>query len=96
MTQHDLKLNERFFDAINNGIRTFDIRKDEGRFNIGDTIKYYCVDDDKNEITVPNYKTNTEVPLRVYCAIIYILTHDDYPFGVPDGYCVLGIKRTSM
>ena len=27
MTQHELKLNTKYFDSINNGIRTFDIRK---------------------------------------------------------------------
>lgn len=95
MTQHELKVNERFFDAINNNIKTFEIRKFDRDYKVGDTIRMVCVDDDKAIITVPNYKEGKEsVPLRVYAVITYILTHDDFPMGIPEGYCVMAIKRT--
>lgn len=92
MTQHEMKLNTRYFDSINNGIRTFDIRKANPKYRIGDTIRYECVDDDGKSILVPNYRANTETPLKVYVAIVYILTHEDHT-AIPEDYCILGIKK---
>lgn len=94
MTQHELKVNERFFDAINNNIKTFEIRKFDRDYKVGDTIRMVCVNDDREIVTVPNYKEGKEsVPLRVYAVITYILTHEDFSV-IPDGYCVMAIKRT--
>lgn len=92
MTQHELKLSYKHFDAINNGIRTFDIRKYNEKYRIGDTIRYDCVDEDNKTILVPNYRANTDTPLKVYVAIVYILTHEDHT-AIEEGYCVLGIKK---
>jgi len=38
MTEHVLKLNQRYFDAVKNGIKTFEVRKDDRDFKLGDTL----------------------------------------------------------
>lgn len=95
LTQHELKLNQRFFDAVNNGIKTFEIRKYDRDYKVGDTLRLVCVDDNREVVTVPNFKEGRDnVPLRIYACINYILTHEDFPAGIPEGYCVMAIKRT--
>lgn len=95
MTQHELKVHQSIFDAINNDIQTFLIRRMKYDFKVGDTLKMYCINDDNDIVTVPNYKEHKiNVPLRVYACVTYILTHDDNPDGIPEGYCVMSIRRT--
>jgi hypothetical protein len=89
MTEHRLKLNRKYFDAVKNGIKTFEVRKDDRDFMIGDTLYLYETDD-YGEYVV------TELGIRptpIEAIVTYILTHDDFPDGVPEGYVILGIKR---
>lgn len=100
MTKHDLKLNDRYFDAVANGIKMFEIRKDNRGFRVGDTLEMYRVDDDGKYLTgtVWEGKRLTEnIPTSkvdyVEVKVKYILTHDDFPDGIPEGYVVMSIER---
>lgn len=94
MTQHEIRVHRDYFDAINNEIKTFIVRKDNWTYKVGDTLKIYCSDDENNIVTVPNYKDNLQVPLRIYACITYIQTHEDCPNGIPEDYIIIGIRRT--
>ena len=94
MTQHVVKINKTYFDAINNGVKNFAILRDK-EYRVGDTIKVLCVDNDGTQITIPNYKESKEVELRCYAVVLYIEDSDDYPIDIlQDGYVVVGFKKT--
>lgn len=97
MTQHTLKLNQQYFDAVNNGIKNFAIVKANKGLNIGDTIKFVCTDDYGDVITVPNYKhpEAKEVELRTIVVIQYIQTWEDCEY-IAEGYCIVGFKKAIL
>ena len=103
MTQYALKLNDRYFDAVANGTKTFEIRKDDRGFRVGDTLVLYRVNDAGKYID-PTYFTSAEShtsdmigpwlkPIRV--TVKYILTYDDFPDGISEGYIVMAIERVN-
>lgn len=103
MTKHTLKLNDRYFDAVANGIKTFEIRKNDRRYCIGDTLVLYRVDDAGKYLTdtVLNGERLTEAfpSSQVDCVEVkvkYYLTHNDFPAGIPEGYIVMGIERVKV
>ena len=95
MTKHTLKLNDRYFDAVVNGTKTFEIRKDDRGFRVGDTLEMYRVND--NGLYVSNdgtYASNDRSGLKpIQVKVKYILTHADFPAGIPEGYVVMSIER---
>lgn len=97
MTEHNLKLNDRYFDAVANGVKTFEIRKNDRGFCVGDTLKMYRVND--NGLYVSNdgtYASNDRSGLKsIQVKVKYILTHDDFPDGISEGYVVMSIERVS-
>lgn len=95
MTQHIVKLNKAYFDAVNNGIKTFEILSNRKEYRIGDTIKFVCVDDYGDTMTVPNYKHETakEVELRCFVVIQYIQDWTEYQGDLAEGYCIVGFKK---
>lgn len=103
MTKHTLKLNDRYFDAVANGTKTFEIRKDDRGFRVGDTLVMYRVGADGKYLTstVWEGKPLTEnIPTsNVDCievTVKYILTHNGFPDGIPEGYVVMAIEREKV
>lgn len=80
---HTLKTLPKFFDAVDNGIKTFEVREDDRNFQVGDTLKL-C-----------EYLSTVNLVTERMCLrkIIYKLTHEDFPDGIQPGYCVLGIRK---
>lgn len=100
MTEHRLKLNDRYFDAVANGIKTFEIRKDDRGFRVGDTLLLYRTNDKgeyMSRMTMDGEKMTDKTPVSwtesISVTVNYILTHDDFPDGIPEGYVVLAIVR---
>lgn len=86
MAEHDFNISDRYYDAVANGIKTFEIRKSDR-----DRIYKRCSDkgymtyygDNALHISVTD-QSNT---------INYLITSRDFPDGINDGYCILGIRR---
>lgn len=78
--EHDLKTWPVYFRRVVSGDKTFEVRKSDRDFQIGDflTLKEYN----------PDTETYTGKSASVY--ITYIL-HGG-AFGIQDGYCVMAIK----
>lgn len=79
---HNLKIKDEYKQAINDGKKTFEIRKDDRKYEVGDKIHFIRVnsnefDDDPGNCYEVTYKLSG-------CP----------EYGLMDGYCVLGIKRT--
>ena len=93
MTQHFLKLNDRFFDAVANGIKTFEIRKNDRDYKVGDTLVLKEVNDDGKHLTYADHNLGINLDYEIKVAVTYILTHEDFPDGVPEGYVAMSIER---
>jgi len=76
---HVLKINNEFFHAIAKGEKTFEVRKNDRNFRVGDVLylKEYSQ-------KIEEYSGD-----KIYKKIIYIL--EGGQFGIEPGYVVLGL-----
>lgn len=82
LSNHILKIQSKYYYSILLGDKTFEVRKLDRDYKIGDVIQFNVIQQDGT----------TETPPYLY-RIRYILTHDDFPDGIQEGYGVLGIKQ---
>ena len=80
MNYHELKTWDEFWDDLVSGAKTFEIRKDDRNFKVGDVLIQKKLN--------PRTKTFSGDILNFY--ITYKTT-----FKQKKGYCVLGIRRIS-
>jgi hypothetical protein len=79
---HELKIWPKWFDAVQDGTKTYEIRKDDRGFAVGDIVVL-----EEFRSGVGAY-TGRKVERR----IVYISRGDDgESIGLHDGYCVLGL-----
>lgn len=88
MTKHELKLKDRYFEAVVTEKKTFEIRNNDRDFHIGDILEFVRTDD-KGKAIFNNVGTCD----YCVCTVEYILTSQEFPDGLKDGYVILGIKR---
>ncbi|WP_273451627.1 DUF3850 domain-containing protein [Streptococcus ferus] len=74
---HEIKISHLFFDDVQNGVKKFELRKDDRNYQVGDKLLLSEVKDGvltgrKNQVTV------------VYKLSNYV--------GLEAGYCILGLK----
>ena len=85
MTIHELKIQLDYYNAIVNGRKTFELRKDDRGFRVGDLIQFRILG--KNLFGLNNSFLATDLYV-----ITYILK--DVPeYGLDKDYCILGIKK---
>lgn len=86
-TVHNLKTLPGYFKEVMEGNKTFEIRKDDRGFKVGDVLllKEWREGSEIDRIGIGVY-TGREVPVYVS----YIFTGGFY--GVKEGYCVMAIK----
>ena len=85
MATHRLKTWPSFFRDIEGGIKTFELRKNDRGFHLGDTLVIAEYDPWKDTFS------GKEIMVRV---VYFMDTHG--PLEVPalcDGYCVMGIRK---
>ena len=80
MKVHELKIDPKYFDEIVDGIKTFEVRKNDRNFKVGDHLLLKVFDKERGFYSVNN----------VTVKITYIL--DDQEF-LRENYVILGIKR---
>lgn len=76
---HLLKLADQYWEAVRNGKKTFEVRYNDRGFQVGDIVRFRRV--------------NSGEEMWLDFIISYLLTHDDFPQGIPEGWCVFSIKR---
>lgn len=84
MVLHNLNLRIEYCDVVLNGIKTFEIRKNDRDFQVGDIIKFYPCEFDVN----CNIFRACKHEIIDCCFIITYILSD---FGLKDGYVVLAI-----
>ncbi len=80
MTTHELKTWPSFYDAVLSGKKTFEVRKHDRNFKVGDILLLNKWDNSTNEY----------MGSQTACSITYIL--EGGQFGIEKGYCVMGLK----
>ena len=84
MKLHELKIKEEYFYAILRGDKTFELRKNDRDYQVGDLIHFTKTDGYE-------YFDHSKDVYR----IIYILK--DVPeYGLDKDYCILGIKKLEI
>lgn len=78
---HNLKTWKPFFQDVLSGIKTFELRKNDRNYQVGDFLQLMEVDPD-NDLAPTGRNTTVE--------IIYMLSGERW--GLQPGYVVLGIK----
>lgn len=82
---HELKTESKYFDAVCKGKKTFEVRKDDRPFAIGDKLKLLEYKESKFQYAECNVK------------ITYILgREEDEKKYVPEGYVILGIGKVGV
>jgi hypothetical protein len=84
MTVHELKCWPEFFDAIEDGDKTFEVRFNDRGFQKGDVLSLCRWDNPHHCVTARRDGTYTRMRLLV----TYVLSSH----GVRDGFVVMGIK----
>jgi ASC-1-like (ASCH) protein len=83
MAEHSLKTIDIYFDAVERGEKTFEVRKNDRAFQTGDTLVLM-----RYENTPIGVRPT--VPFRnISKRITYLLQGGQ--FGLEPGYCVLGL-----
>ena len=76
--QHQLKISSKYFDAVNEGIKKFEIRKDDRDYQVGDVVQFLEFDDGKYS----GRKSDSVV-------VVYVLRNAE-KYGLKPGYCIIG------
>lgn len=80
---HELKTLQKYFDAVANGDKTFEVRKNDRDYHVGDFLAL-------NEITEIEKKYTGRCCLL---RITYILTAEEY---VKPGYAILSVEPCAI
>lgn len=83
MTVHYLKIKPEYYKDVECGLKTFELRKNDRNFQVGDILMLIKLDGEGNE---------TDQVCRV--KVNYILK-DCPQYGLKDGYAILGINANS-
>lgn len=81
MKTHEIKLREVFCDDVYLGKKSFEIRKNDRNYQVGDRVKFLPVDCDGNRVKHPIEGRE------------YIITYVLYDWGVQYGYVAFAIKE---
>ena len=76
---HYLKCETEYYQVVERGIKTFEVRRNNRNFQVFDMIVL--------QESVNGKKTERELPPK---EIIYVLTGEE--FGIQPGYCVMQVK----
>ena len=92
MKLHELKILHKYLLDVDLGNKTFELRKNDRDYQVGDLIRFIDIREDdstaKNQIE-PNIDENT-----LY-RITYVLK-DVEKYGLDKDYCILAIKKLDI
>jgi hypothetical protein len=77
LMKHELKILPEYYEAVLNGTKSFELRKDDRGYKVGDTVRLMEWQD--------GLYTGRDLVLKIK----YIL-RDCPEYGLMEGYCILG------
>lgn len=84
MIAHELKTWPQYFARIFSGQKTFELRKDDRHFDVGDTLHLKEFDPLNNEFTGREILKTVKYVLRG--------TEETEKFGLKNGYCIMSLS----
>lgn len=78
MTTHELKIKKEYAEFVLSGVKTFEIRKNDRDYQVGDLVKFNVIDGD---LEMPGFYL-----------ITYVLKGVPQ-YGLSDDYVVFSIKK---
>lgn len=91
---HELKLATEYFDAVADGAKNFDVRRDDRGFQKGDTLVLRRYGKDKLTGNYRYLRGPSSCVLddadTIHARITYVLTGGQ--FGIEPGYVVMGLE----
>ena len=75
MMNHTLKTVQPFYNSLESGDKTFEVRLNDRNFAVGDTL------------TLEEFPYSGREQTR---EVSYVLTHEQFPQGLKEGYVILG------
>jgi YD repeat-containing protein len=91
MAEHTLKCWPEFYDAIADGRKTFEARRNDRGFQTGDTLRLQRTKEDNMGRHRVDYDANGRVKHEQLARVTY-LAHGER-FGIMDGFCMMAIER---
>jgi hypothetical protein len=85
------KILPKYFKEVAEGKKDFEIRKDDSDYQVGDTLilqEYLKEISDGYKTTLHPQYTGKEITKRIK----YKITHEEFPQGIQEGYCILGLE----
>ena len=105
MKLHELKIKDEYFNAIIEGKKTFELRKNDRDYQVGDLIHFVEVYRDimliggipafdivKNKTATKEYTREFKGYEKNLFEITYILKNVP-EYGLDKDYCILGVKK---
>lgn len=75
--RHEIKIRPEYYKAVIAGMKTFELRKNDRQYEVGDEVKLMKWDEDG-------------FTGRYYTITITYVLKDVPEFGLADGYCIFG------
>lgn len=79
---YEIKCFPKFFDALVDGLKNFEVRKNDRDYKVGDSLLIREYDSEKKSYT----------GYELYAPVIYILENDESFTGLAEGFIVLGLN----
>lgn len=91
MKLHELKIKHKYLVDIAKGVKTFELRKNDRDYQVGDLIRFIDIRQSNNN----NCDCDIYIDKDTLYRITYILK--DVPeYGLDKDYCILGIKKLEI
>lgn len=91
MKFHSLKIHKEFADAIIDGIKSFEIRKDDRDYREGDYIIFNCIDPENEQLV--SHPINDNIYRIIYLLQIYAYENGE---KINTGLVVFEIKKVGL
>lgn len=89
MKLHELKIKDEYFKEVLRENKTFELRKNDRDYQVGDLIHFVDIDGNNHIIGNPAYNK------KLVFQITYILKGVP-EYGLDKDYCILGIKKLKI
>ena len=81
--EHSIKIEQAYLRHILEGKKTFEVRKNDRDYQVGDTIYFMPLKDENHyDVYANGYKEQ-----------LFEITYVHQGLGLQEGYCVLGIRE---
>lgn len=97
MTLHELKILHEYLVDITIGKKTFELRKNDRDYQVGDLIRFIDVREDDSTTNKNIYKNQIEpnIDENTLYRITYVLKGVEQ-YGIDTDYCILAIKKLDI